>query len=143
MAGADFVGPENPLPPPRRMPWWQRAIRMAVIAVLVALAVAVPVYLLAPPVGQISGHALQWSVARELYVATSFGFEPCEKRGAAWDCAVWYDVGSGMVDYRVTREGRCWDARIRGDAREFAMPATAHGCVGLRDQIRLVQRIGL
>jgi hypothetical protein len=123
------------------MPRWQRAIGIAVVAVLAALAIAVPVYLFAPAVGDVSGEALQSSLIDEIEVyANGTDPRPCFRRGELWECET-EDGDSGVAGWYVARDGRCWRAMPIGDPRRSGVPAWAEGCVRLRDQLRLGDRL--
>jgi hypothetical protein len=110
-------------------------IRAVIAVVLVAVAVVV-IVLVAPSVGEVSGGALSHSVARHLDGSSVL---PCGSRDAnMWDCAIETDGGSAGEPWRVRLDGRCWDASP-GGPREVS--PTRQGCVGLRDQLRPVDRL--
>jgi hypothetical protein len=99
------------------------------------------VYLLAPAVGDISGRALQSSLVDEIEVyANGTDPQPCFRQGELWECET-ENHDSGVASWHVAREGRCWRATLIGDPRHALAPPAAEGCVRLRDQLRLGERL--
>jgi hypothetical protein len=102
----------------------------AIITAVVVTALVVGYFTLGR---QVSPKSLSHSVTR-----TAKGLEapPCRQvQQRAWRCTVG-DVSGGGTRYAVRTDGHCWDAhrtRLGGEAS----PARIHGCVGLRDQLRI------
>jgi len=96
-------------------------------------------------VGSVSPKALDYSVARESGGSLLFGTVPCRKRSSReWHCLVSDSSGSGEAAYRVEMTGsRCWKARtdkaFSGEGKP--LPRSVSGCVGVRDQLRIVERL--
>ena len=106
------------------------------------LAVAACLWL---PAGAVSPKALDYSVAREAGGTPLLGTEPCRRRpGRAWRCSVYDTSGSGRAAYRVEMTGsRCWQARKDegSSGEEQPLPKSVSGCVGVGDQLRIVERL--
>jgi hypothetical protein len=113
------------------------------VAVPTAGVVFVAVVLFAPAVGPISPNALYWSVSLEVGGTQLFGSDGCTKQhGRRWICQITDGQGSGSAAYDVVLEGDCWQARrTPGETSvEGSMAIRASDCVGLRDQVRLLER---
>jgi hypothetical protein len=119
-------------------------VRMSLV-VLGAALLAIAAYLWLPAVGAVSPKALDYSVAREAGGTPLLGTEPCRRRpGRAWRCSVYDTSGSGRAAYRVEMTGsRCWQARKDegSSGEEQPLPRSVSGCVGIRDQLRIVERL--
>ena len=118
-----------------------RSIRVFVQVLLVVI-VAAAIYLYCPAIGAVSTAALQHSVAREVGGATDVEAECTEHGAGLYVCPV-HDpkVPGSSVAYQLRRRGRrCWDA-TQVTPRGNSLDHTASGCVGVRDQARLEQRI--
>ena len=108
-------------------------ITAAILAILVA-AGAVAYFALRH---RISDKSLGYSVASA--AETPFTSR-CTPRGRLWRCGV--TDGSGGVDYLVEVDGHCWRARKTGvDGSETPFPRRLTGCIGIHDQIRLLDRL--
>ncbi len=109
-----------------------------VLAVLAATAAGI--YFLVPLVGDLSGKSLAHSLAREAETSTEIEGRGCQSRvSRRWTCRI--PDGSATVTYRVrVRDRRCWTARrtSAGGGEGRAPPARLEGCVGLRDQVRVL-----
>jgi hypothetical protein len=119
--------------------------RRRVIVVLgtaaVLLVVAALVYFFVPATS-FSPEALGYSVTRETGGHGPFeGSRPCEPDGKdRWRCEVWSMVRSGYVNYRVEMEAsRCWHGRRAAPGR--GLPREVSGCLKVRDQLRLWDRV--
>ena len=113
------------------------------VAVPTAGVVFVAVVLFAPAVGPISPNALYWSVSLEVGGTQLFGSDGCTKQhGRRWICQITDGQGSGSAAYDVVLEGDCWQARRTPGETSFegSMAIRASDCVGLRDQVRLLER---
>ena len=119
-----------------------RSLRALVQLLLLAIVLGAA-YLYAPPIGAISGDALQHSLARALGGTTSSTNRSCVNQSpGVWSCQV-DDPGSGgtAIAYQLTRHGRrCWSA-AQVNPGQGQLPPRASGCVGLRDQVRPEQRL--
>jgi hypothetical protein len=110
-------------------------LRVLVVGALVLLAAALAGYLAVR--GRVTEKSLAYSVARKGGEVTLL--EPCRRRrDDAWRCSVSDDGGSSSTAYSVRVDGRCWHARAQASAES---PRRLSGCVGLRDQIRLFDRL--
>jgi hypothetical protein len=108
------------------------------------LTVALIAFLLLPAIGDVSGKSLGYSVTREAEGSVAAGLDACDRNtGDVWRCEVTGDYGSSTVRYRVTMRGsRCWEGVKLSQFRE-AQPLESRpsGCVKLRDQVRVVDRL--
>ena len=102
----------------------------------------VAAYLWLPLVGSASPKALSWSVTRTVG-GSFFANTPCtERRRGIWSCDVTDTAESGSWLYRVRTRGPCWEARVTaGGGEGRPLPRQARGCVRLRDQARLTNRL--
>lgn len=118
-----------------------RRLAFLLFILVVVAGAAAGVYYFVPLVGDLSNEALAHSVAREGEALDgSESGRRCRRQGERrYSCRVPSRSGGGAVTYRVRLEGRrCWNARrtgARGEGRRL------EGCVGLRDQIRLLDEI--
>jgi hypothetical protein len=109
---------------------------------LFVLVICGAAYLYSPPVGAVSAAALQHSLAREVGGDTSLKFECTNRAPGIWRCPVHDPAlpGSSIV-YELKRDGRrCWTAS-QAEPGQGHLDVTAAACVGLRDQVRLDQRV--
>ena len=115
--------------------------------VVLALLAGVAIWFL-PAFGEPSPKAMSYSVSR----VTDGELPPSVKRCTReddqrpWRCWVDDPRESTPALYWVWMDGRrCWKARspmiVRQGARAGSLPASAEGCVGLRDQVRVVERL--
>jgi hypothetical protein len=129
---------------------WGRGRKVGVFVRILVGALAIPVALVAaffflPALGRVSPEALQYSVTRESGgTFLFFGSDQCRRRRrGVWRCHVTGPGGSGADVYRVTmRERTCWSARKVHAGAAIPLPARVSGCVGVRDQLRVVARMG-
>jgi membrane protein implicated in regulation of membrane protease activity len=112
-------------------------------ALLAAFAAAL---LWLPAIGSPSDDALHYSLSRRAGggVLMASAYE-CERRTSDVRVCVVSDAnGSGSGTYRVDLDGRCWQARkVTPNHYEEGPPylkRRVSGCVGFRDQVRLVER---
>lgn len=113
---------------------------LIIVVTLVAVAlVATGVYFFVPATGFSSG-TLHSSVAREADRGTwPTGCERHAKGG--WSCWVTTN-GSDEIIYRVEMDGsRCWHGRRVWGGGADPPPKELDGCIKLRDQIRLFDRL--
>jgi len=118
-------------------------MRRAFVSTAAVLLVTTLAFLFLPSVGNISAPALSYSVTRELDAAVVFSSHGCRRTKAGHlRCYVEDDGGSGTVPYRVTMGGRCWDAkRLPGYKGGEGSREHGAGCVRLRDQLRIGERL--
>lgn len=117
----------------------RRGVIAALLSVPVLAIVAVVWFLIGPPIGSISGKSLNYSVTKKAGGSTALGVEPCVRRGDDWwTCPVADSSNSGGADYRVRLRGDCWTAQRVAGGFEGRLEKRVNGCVGLRDQVRLV-----
>jgi hypothetical protein len=111
--------------------------------VLVLLGTPIAAFLWLPAIGDPSPEALQYSVAREVGANMAFEGDTCRRvEPFRWRCGVLDRQASGTVVYRVTLDGRCWQAVKRRNGEEGKpLAKRASGCVRWRDQLRLYQRV--
>ncbi len=115
----------------------------SLVATLVVLAA---MYLLLPAIGTPSGHALARSVAAQTNGTTDVTQDYCVKtsKPGRWRCPVSDVQNSSGDEYTVAMTSRrCWKARRqgRGETEGEQLKQTAHGCVHLSDQGRILDRI--
>ena len=119
--------------------------RLLIVVVLIVLGVVA--YQLLPAVGGVSAEALDQSVIEESGGAVALDERTCRRaRGRTWLCDIGITAGnSGSTTYRVTkRSRRCWRARrVGGESDGHTPPRSLVGCVGLRHQGRLQERLGV
>lgn len=123
--------------------------RRRVIIVLgsfVALPVLAVLVVLFVPATSFSPEALGYSVGGETSGNGILESMPCERHvKSGWSCNVWNQGGSGTVNYRVEMEGsRCWHGRRTTpghDGDGNLLPREVSGCLKIRDQLRLADRI--
>src|SRR4051794_5111830 len=94
------------------------------------------------PATRFSPEALHNSVAREVGRAM-YGETGCNRHvKGGWSCSLYDLSGSGFEDYRVEMDGsRCWHGVHRASGGKGDIPANLHGCLKVRDQIRLWDRL--
>jgi hypothetical protein len=111
--------------------------RLAVGALIVVIA-AIAYVRLAP----VNASALAYSVAGEVG-GSALTHHECRPRHDTWLCSIDDPEGSGNAsDYTVRLRGRrCWTATRTGGILNRRLRGRASGCVGLRDRIRLVERL--
>ena len=113
-----------------------------VVGCLTATVGLVGAYPYAPAFGLPSSKALNHSLTRDVGGWEAEIADCRITRGQIWACEVWDDEMSGLIDYRVTLEGDCWKARrISPGPGDPDLEAFAEGCVRLRDQLRLYERL--
>ena len=128
--------------------WWREASRRdrkilrLIAAGWVAILLGGVAYLTLPAFGSVSQEALLWSVAED---SGSDGWSSlfCERRrGGYSECHIAIPTSdSETAVYRVRRVGRrCWRAVLR-DGPGLGLELRPHGCVKLRDQVRLLSRV--
>jgi hypothetical protein len=121
---------------------FDRAAFRVVVAGYVVILLCFLGYLTLPAFGSVSQEALLSSVAnRSGSDAVSSLF--CERRrGGYSECHVAIPISdSETATYRVRMVGqRCWRA-VLGDEAGLGLELRPHGCVKLRDQIRLWSRV--
>jgi hypothetical protein len=92
----------------------------------------------------VDGKSLGYSVARETGgISLSFQHDRCVLvLPDEWECMVSSD-GSGALEYKVHSDGRgCWKGRRAGGTYGIEpAPRRASGCIGMRDYLRLGQRV--
>ena len=108
-----------------------------VLAIVVPVAATASYLMFGRAVGRAS---LSHSVARHFG-----GFARCERlRPDAWRCdAISRDESGGWGPYAVRTARTCWRGTLDRAVRSAAGPRLIAGCVGVRDRIRLSDRIGL
>ena len=119
-------------------------LRRLLIVVLV-IVLGVVAYQSLPAVGGVSAEALDHSVIEESGGGVALDERTCQWAGGrTWLCDIGITAGgSASTFYRVRkRSRRCWRARRAGGASEGRTPPRViAGCVGLRHQGRLRERI--
>jgi hypothetical protein len=114
-------------------------IRIA-LRVAVLLAILIAAYIFVPAIGTVSAQALHHSVSGVVGGSYAAGPRSCHApHGTTHRCDVLAASGSYPTRYTVRLDGRCWTARR--SATDHSLPARAHGCVKLRDQLRLLDRV--
>jgi hypothetical protein len=73
------------------------------------------------------------------------GFADCEQRGSLrWRCdEISSDQSDGFGPYDVRVSGHCWRGTLDRRDNESNGPAKIAGCIGILDQLRISDRLGL
>jgi hypothetical protein len=123
-------------PGPRRP---RRLVGVGVsIASVAAILIAVTAYFL------VRHHVSRASLSDA--VAGQFGgFADCEQRGSfRWRCnATSTDESDGFGPYDVRVAGHCWRGTLDRTDKESNGPPKIAGCIGILDQLRISDRLGL
>ena len=86
---------------------------------------------------RVDARSLGYSVSS---AAGSVLAERCRAGDGRWRCGV--TDGSGGTTYAVVVDGHCWRARrVARNGGERRFPRRLSGCVGIRDQVRLLNRL--
>lgn len=126
------------------------AVRRRRVVTILVSAAAMPVvaalaYLFAPATS-FSAAALGHSVAGEASDNRDFESSPCSRRRAGgWACEARDPAASASVTYRVEMDdSRCWHGRRTSPGHDEdgkPLPRRISGCLKLRDQLRLWERL--
>jgi hypothetical protein len=79
-------------------------------------------------------------------VASHFGgFAGCERRSSGcWRCdIVSQEQSDGWGPYNVVLSGSCWHGTLVRAAGYASGPRVIRGCIGIGDQLRIADRLGL
>jgi len=120
----------------------KRYVGIAALAVVATAAMLG--YFTMPAVGTPSPRALSYSLSDRTGGALLLDSLPCARRPDGTSiCEIYDSQGSGLIAYSVRLAGRCWRARKVAGAYETGrpMPRRPAGCVSLRDQLRLAERL--
>ena len=116
---------------------------VVVLLVLVVLVAALAVVGARFLPAEVTADSLGYSLHREADSPRGSSAE-CRARGAhEWRCRAVPSSGGERPIYRVSiGEGTCWTARIvDGGGGATPMPRRLEGCVRVRDQVRLFERL--